>query len=530
MTLTAAASPTADPADTTPDARTATTAVDARSITARRSSGVLLHVSSLPSAHGIGDLGPAAYTFADQLRRCGQRYWQILPLTPPNRDSGESPYFSSSAFAGNPLLIDLQALRDEGLLDDDDLQPDQPFPDTEVDFDAVRQFKLGALSRAADRFLSAGTSDTYRAFCDAQSGWLDDYALFAALKNAMPDQSWASWPAALRDRETSAMDRARAEQASAVDRIKVLQFFFARQWEALKSYCNAMDLLIFGDMPIYVSYESADVWAHPEIFKLDAERRPTAVSGVPPDYFSATGQLWNNPVYDWARLRESGYQWWLDRMGALFERFDILRIDHFRGLVQYWEVPAGSDTAINGSWQDVPSYDFFDRLREAYPNFPVVVEDLGIITPDVIAVKEHYGLPGMLVLHFAFYEDGSHNPYLPQNHPEQALVYLGTHDNTTSVDWLQTLDPGARWRLGQQFPNREHGPQLPDLLDMALGSRAGVAIVTVQDLLELPGRARMNDPQYMQGNWRWRLTADEFQRLPWQQLRQMTARHGRSWA
>ena len=498
-------------------------------LTERRCSGVLLHLTCLPSAHGIGDLGVLAREFADRLSAAGQRYWQILPLTPSIPENGESPYFSNSAFAGNPLLIDLEALAGTGLLDAADLQVHAHFPDREVDFEQVRRFKLSRLDLAQQRFLARGGDAAYDAFCNREAFWLEDYALFAALKAAREGQSWARWPAALRDRDPAALAAARKEHAVAIRRHKVWQFFFSSQWEALKRYCNERGLLIFGDMPIYVSYESADVWANPDIFKLGAERRPTAVSGVPPDYFSATGQLWNNPVYNWTRLRETQFAWWRARMAALFQRFDTLRIDHFRGLVQYWEVPAGADTAIHGRWEDVPAYELFDALRGDHPQFPVVVEDLGTITPDVVAVKNHYGLPGMLVLQFAFGEDGDHNPYLPCNHHRDALVYLGTHDNTTSMDWLQHLDGPARARLRQQLPSQGGEPGIRELLELVLGSPAGIAIVTAQDLLALPARARMNDPQFSAGNWRWRLTEAEFARIPWDSLSQLTESSGRRW-
>jgi len=308
---------------------------------------------------------------------------------------------------------------------------------------------------------------------------------------------------------------------------KVLQFFFFKQWRALKQHCNDLGLLIFGDMPIYVSYESADVWTNPSVFKLDDAKRPTMVSGVPPDYFSATGQLWNNPVYNWETLKATNFDWWVKRMGSLFALYDIVRIDHFRGLVQYWEVPAGSETAINGSWEDVPTHELFDTLRSAHPAFSVVAEDLGIITPDVVAVKEHYGLPGMLVLHFAFFDDHDDNPYKPHNHSELAVVYLGTHDNNTTEGWFNEVDDQTKGRLASCIDGGWDALSTKSFVKLALDSRANIAILSLQDLLELPARARINDPSKPWENWRWRLTQEEFDAIPFHALSEATQASGR---
>ena len=495
-----------------------------------RVSGLLLHISCLPSHYGIGDMGAAAYRLADQLHEAGQKYWQILPLNPTNSHSGESPYFSSSAFAGNPLLIDLDALVQEGLLAADDVVAPERLPETEIDFTRVRDFKTGVLHKACTTFLSRGEPADFARFCEKHAHWLEDFSLFMAIHRRHEGISWADWPPELRDRQQGALDRAREEMAGDIQREKILQYIFFGQWESLKHYCNERGLRIFGDMPIYVSYESADVWSHTGIFKLDAAKRPTAVSGVPPDYFSATGQLWNNPVYDWGALQSCRYGWWIDRMGAVFERFDVVRIDHFRGLVQYWEVPADHDTAMHGSWQDVPTYDFFDTLRAAYPHFPVVVEDLGIITDDVVEVKRHYGFPGMLILQFAFVEEGDHNPYLPHNHPQRAVAYLGTHDNTTARGWLEEeVDDAVRSRLFRHIEWAEDTTQVVrNAIELLMSSRADIAIVTAQDLLALPSRARINDPSVNTGNWRWRLTEEEFASIDMEYLRDVTARNGRA--
>lgn len=488
-----------------------------------RASGVLLHVSCLPSKYGIGDMGKAAYTLVDQLKASGQKYWQILPLNPSNPTSGESPYFSSSAFSGNPLLIDLDALVEEGLISESDIQIPEGLPPTDVDFTRVREFKLNVLYKAYEGFIAQGENKAFDAFCEQQA-WLQDYALFMAIHKKEGKASWADWPVALRDRHEDAITEATQSLAEEIRREKVLQFFFFKQWEKLKSYANEKEIVVFGDMPIYVSYESADVWVDSEFFKLDENKRPVAVSGVPPDYFSATGQLWNNPVYNWDKLKETNYAWWVNRMGALFERFDLVRIDHFRGLVQYWEVPAGEPTAINGTWEDVPTYEFFDTLIKAFPNFPVVVEDLGIITPDVVEVKEHYGFPGMLILQFAFGEDNAENPYLPDNHIENSLVYLGTHDNNTALGWYENeIDDATNDRLRKYIPGADNGPEvINQLVELTLNSKSRIAIVTAQDLLALPGRARINDPSDNFGNWKWRLTQEEFDALPMKKLHELT--------
>ncbi|MBR9912271.1 MAG: 4-alpha-glucanotransferase [Gammaproteobacteria bacterium] len=497
-----------------------------------RASGVLLHLSCLPSAHGIGDMGAAAYEFADQLQAAGQKYWQMLPLNPSNPQSGESPYFSSSAFAGNPLLIDLRQLLQQGLLQGAEIEVPADLPPTQVAFARVRKFKLAMLELAAARFLAAAElQPDFHSFCARESAWLDDFSLFTALQQQQQAASWADWPAPLRQRDPAALEQARQQLAEPIRVQKVLQYFFDCQWTRLKSYCNSLGLVVFGDMPIYVSYESADVWANAELFKLDQNQRPVAVSGVPPDYFSATGQLWNNPVYNWERLQATNYQWWIERMGGLFQRFDIVRIDHFRGLVQYWEVPAGEPTAINGSWQDVPAYEFFDCLKAAYPHFPVVVEDLGIITPDVVEVKDHYQLPGMLILQFAF-SDNDDNPYLPDKHPQAALVYLGTHDNTTGRAWYEQADPQTRASL-LRFIDANEGDDIDTIVDqllaLTLSSRADIAIVTAQDLLVLGADARINDPAVNTGNWGWRMTQAEFERLPMARLAELTRQYGRVW-
>jgi len=493
-----------------------------------RASGVLLHLTSLPSPWGVGDLGEQARALAVRLGAARQRYWQVLPLNPTSAAAGESPYFSPSSRAGNPLLLSLEDLAAEGLLRADELAVAPVPADGRADFARARALKLPLLAKAAQRFAEAGDDDGYRAFCEREADWLDDHALFTALKDRDP-RSWCDWPAALRFREPAAMAEARHGLARALATEKRLQYFFQRQWQRLRAACGDAGVWLFGDMPIYVNLDSVDVWARPDIFQLNGELHPVAESGVPPDYFSATGQLWRNPVYAWDRLAAEDFRWWVLRLGTLLRRLDVLRIDHFRGLAQYWRVPAGAETAAAGEWHDVPSYALFDRLREAFHPFPVVAEDLGTITPDVHALREHYGLPGMVVLQFAFNEDNDAHPYLPANHPENSVAYLGTHDNNTARGWLKDeLDAASRGRLAR-FVMLDDDPAtaVPALLDLLMASPARTAIACAQDLLALPASARMNTPGLPTGNWDWQLTAPQCEALPLATLAALASAHGR---
>ena len=496
---------------------------------AARASGVLLPIFSLPSRFGIGDLGAGAYRFADRLRVAGQRYWQVLPLNPPNDQAGGSPYDSSSNFAGNPLLIDLASLAEAGLLTDEELIPPENLPAQEIDYEPVGRFKMAALAKAAARFAASGDRDGFEDFKRRNRHWLDDFAMFMALAEEYPGQSWTDWPVDLRDREPTALADARRRLAAEIERWQILQYFFFRQWRQLKRYCNQRGLSIFGDMPIYSNLESADVWANAKIYQLDGEKRPTAVSGVPPDYFSPEGQRWNNPLYDWRELERQGFRWWVERMDSLFECFDIVRIDHFRGLVQFWEVPVDSETAIHGCWRTAPTHELFAALKAAFPRFPVVAEDLGTITRDVAQARDHYQLPGMSVLQFAFGDDHADNPHLPQNHRENSVVYFGTHDNNTARGWLEEeCDDAARWRLcGHVSWADDRKEMVSRLLELTMSSRARTVIVNVQDLLALPSRARMNVPGTTAGNWRWRLSETEFELIDWKLLERLTRDSGR---
>lgn len=495
----------------------------------KRGSGILLHITSLPSKEGIGDLGEAAYSFADVLYQSSQKYWQILPLNPGNPHNGESPYFSSSAFAGNPLLINLKKLEESGLLNLNDVQTFDITDPESVDFPAARFYKHFALEKAYRNWKISGSDYKFTTFCEEQAFWLNDYALFLTLAKKTGTSSWYSWPLLLRGHDASELAAVYNAEHEEIERICFYQYLLFGQWNGLKQYCNDKGIQIIGDMPIYVSYESSDVWAHRDMFKINNEGIPTGVSGVPPDYFSATGQLWNNPVYSWENMRMADYQWWIKRMQMMFSLYDIVRIDHFRGLVQFWEVKAGESTAINGAWQDVPTREFLNTLKRQSATFPVIAEDLGTITPDVRQVMEEYGFPGMKVLLFAFGEDNPLNPYLPHNYDRNCIVYTGTHDNNTSRGWLETEASDEEKRrihryIGAQLSDEE---TVVELIRIAQASIADIAIIPLQDLLFLGAHARMNHPAKLMGNWKWRVTPAQFEKIPVEQLREYARAYGR---
>lgn len=476
-----------------------------------RSSGILLHPTCLPGRFGIGDLGPAAYEFVDFLARSGQKIWQILPLGPTGYE--HSPYIMNfSAFAGNPLLISLEALAEEGLLDSQALSPHrgnaaEELPDKHldaVDFAQVVPLKTGYLQQAFEQFQPG--SD-YRQFCQAQSDWLDDYALFMALLEANDGQDWNQWESAIARREPAAIQAQTIALKPQIDYHKFTQFKFFEQWKALRAYANQKSIKIVGDISIYVCYNSADVWANPNCFKLDPQTLASQyIAGVPPDYFSATGQLWGNPIYNWEYLQETGFEWWVKRFRATLQYADWVRVDHFRAFEAYWQVPGGEETAMNGEWVKAPGVEFFETLSKRLGDLPVLAEDLGIITPEVEALRDRFQFPGMKILMFAF-GDNSDNPYLPHQYGRNCAVYPGTHDNDTLVGWWQQISSAEK-----QFVARYLGYESPEqiehihwaILRMAFASVADLAVVQLQDVLGLDNRARMNDPSINAGNWRWR--------------------------
>lgn len=480
----------------------------------KRAAGILLHITSLPSSYGIGDLGPSAYHFADFLQDAGQRYWQILPLNPVDAGNGYSPYSSLSAFAGNPLMISPDILCHEGYIDQADLQNKYYFRDSEVDFTLAKSYKDYIFDAAFRNFMENAGPDKrswYEKFCHENSRWLDDYALFVSLKNHLGEKSWKEWPEELRLREAPALDRSRIELQMSIEKEKFLQFIFFKQWYALKTYCAQRHIHFIGDLPFYVSYDSADVWSHPHIFKLDENRMPVSVSGVPPDYFSETGQLWGTPIFDWEYLRRHDYDWWIARLSHNLQMFDMLRLDHFRAFSAYWEVPAGEETAINGSWVKGPGSEFFRRLSREFPELPLIAEDLGTIDDDVRDLIAEFNLPGMKVLLFAFGPEMPKNPYILHNHVRNCVVYTGTHDNNTIKGWyLNETSPEDRRQISEYLQKEvDENNVASSLVAMALMSVAVLAIFPLQDLLGLGEEARMNVPSVAHGNWKWRFIPDQ---------------------
>lgn len=493
-----------------------------------RGSGVLLHITSLPSPYGIGGLGGGAYAFADFLSKTKQKYWQILPLNPTDPISSNSPYSSISSFAGNPLLIDPDGLVSEGLILKKDAMTISGPPDR-VDYSAVIPFKRELLLKAFGTFRKRTKNAAYKKFCKEHLAWLDDYALFVSLKTRFDEVAWNEWPAEYRDRHDDALAGAAKELAEPVEREKFIQYIFFSQWSALKKYANAKKVRIIGDIPIYVSYDSADVWAHPEFFKLDDEKRPTVVAGVPPDYFSATGQRWGNPIYRWDALKRTGYRWWFRRMEHMLGSFDIVRVDHFRGFVDFWEIPAHEKTAINGQWDTAPADEFFTMLLKRFPKIPIIAEDLGIITDEVRRVIRKFKFPNMKILIFAFGEDNPDHPYLPQNLPKNCVVYTGTHDNNTVRGWLDREAAGhEKERFLRAVKRAVPDKDLPwEMIRMAMGSPADIAITPMQDILGLGEGSRMNVPATTSGNWEWRLEPGQITPSVRGKLSRMTKSCGR---
>lgn len=488
-----------------------------------RRSGILLHPTSLPGPGGIGSLGAEAYRFIDFLQEAGQTLWQILPLGPPG--CGNSPYSCFSAFAGNPLLIDLAALVAQGDLESDD--PDGTFPEERVDFAGVTAYKLAQLRRAAERFFTAGEMSRKREFwnfCD-NSFWLHDYALFMVLKGHFHGKTWNRWPEKLKRRDRGACEEYATLLGPEIGAQKYMQWQFSRQWHAVRKYANHRGIIIVGDAPIFVALDSADVWCNQHIFRLDAAGKPQVVAGVPPDYFSVTGQRWGNPIYDWERLAGDDFGWWVARIQNDLALYDVVRIDHFRGFEAYWEIPAHEPTAVHGRWVKGPGEAFFRTLVRRLGALPIIAEDLGIITHEVEALRDGFGLPGMKILQFAF-DGGPINAYLPHNHVPNAVVYTGTHDNDTTRGWFDSL---AAEKQQQVCDYLRCTPEeiVRVFVRTNLGSVAGYAVMPVQDLLELDNSARMNVPGVADGNWGWRLADGSLTPAVAQELRRLTEMYNR---
>jgi 4-alpha-glucanotransferase len=474
-----------------------------------RASGVLLHPTSLPGPYGIGDLGAAAYRWVDALAAAKQQWWQLLPLAPTGY--ADSPYQCLSTFAGNFYLVSPDELLREGLLRRGDVAG-SAFPDDHADYDRVIPFKVKVLTTAWENYKrgqAPALRPDFEQFCQAEAGWLDDFALFMALKDAHGGASWLTWEAELMAREPAALARVRAELGDAIEQHRFRQFLFYRQWRALKTYAHEHGVKVIGDVPIFVAADSADVWSNPESFHLDAQRRPKVVAGVPPDYFSATGQLWGNPLYHWDTLKQTGYAWWVNRVRAALSQVDLVRIDHFRGFEAYWAVPGGDKTAEHGQWIKGPGPDLFDTLAERLGTLSIIAEDLGIITPEVDALRTRYNFPGMRILQFAF-AGAVEERFLPHNYERNTVVYTGTHDNDTSRGWLAAATEAERaylQRYSGEVINEETISWV--LIRLAWGSVADLAVAPMQDVLSLGSEARMNLPGQPAGWWRWRVTESQ---------------------
>jgi 4-alpha-glucanotransferase len=468
-----------------------------------RSSGLLMHITSLPSYGGIGDLGPAAYDFADFLAAAKQRWWQVLPLGPTG--FGDSPYAGLSAFAGNPLLISLEYLSDWGWIDGERIAH-LPGRGGDVDYDAVMERKLPLLVEAARNFLDRRPAEQWTRFTDFRqqnASWLHDWALYVVLRRKYRNASWNEWPEAIKRRRPEALDQVRRELAAELDVAEAIQFAFAEQWSRLRRYCAGLDIQFLGDIAIFVNYDSVDVWTHPELFELDDDLLPVRVAGVPPDYFSATGQRWGNPLYKWEVVAAHGFGWWVERVRRARCLYDAMRLDHFRGFEAYWAIPAEEETAVNGEWVKAPGDALFHQLRQDLGELPFIAEDLGVITAEVDALRERFQLPGMRVLQFGFSNRGAHN-YLPHRYQPNTVVYTGTHDNDTTRGWWENGATAGEKAAVESYLDPAEGGVVWAMMRAAATSVADICLFPVQDVLELGSEGRMNVPSRSKGNWSWR--------------------------
>ena len=489
-----------------------------------RSSGILLHPTSLPGPHGSGDFGAGAYHFVDWLVTAGQRLWQILPLGPVGM--ANSPYMGLSAFAGDPMLISLDELVAKGWLVPEALSASNDFPAQRVDYGRVTEFRTALLRTAAESFFSKKNDMVaYRAFVKSSAKWLEDFALFMALKSKFNNREWSSWDADLVRRKPAALKQARIELEEDVNFWKFTQWCFFRQWTALKKYANDRGVHIVGDIPIFIAFQSADVWSHPELFFLDKQHRPTVVAGVPPDYFSETGQRWGNPLYRWKVMEKDDYSWWIERIRATLATVDFVRIDHFRGFCAYWEIPATEATAVRGRWVEGPKDKLFKVIQKKLGSLPIIAEDLGVITPDVVALRDKFGFPGMRVLQFAFAAD-TENIFLPHNYVHNTVVYTGTHDNDTSVGWFRSATARER-AFVQKYIGTDGGVFHWELIRLAARSVADFAVYPFQDVLGLGTEGRMNFPGKINDNWEWRFTWNQVGPEHAARLYELTALYGR---
>ena len=489
-----------------------------------RSNGVLLHPTSLPGRYGVGDLGDWSYRFIDFLAETGQSLWQMLPLGPTGY--ADSPYQALSTFAGNPLLISLERLSEVGWLTTADLADVPEFPRHRVDYGWVIPYRMKMLNRAYVRFSTSASPeqhDAFEAWCVDNAYWLDDFALFVALKEAYSLRPWVEWEKGEALRETAAIAAAQKRHADKIAEQKFRQWVFYTQWYTLKGYANEKGIKLIGDIPIFVAHDSSDVWAARDLFYLDDAGNPTVIAGVPPDYFSETGQRWGNPLYRWDRMEQDGFQWWTKRLKAILSVFDIVRVDHFRGFEAYWEIPASEPTAVHGQWVPAPGQKLFETVLDRLGDLAIIAEDLGVITPGVEALRDGFDLPGMKVLHFAWGDLSGTNLFLPHNYTPKCIVYTGTHDNNTTVGWWN----GSEATLAiKEHVGRYVGHYVTEInwemIRLAMGSVAYMCVFPLQDLLGLGAEARMNTPGVESGNWTWRMTEDQFNWLPRERLREMT--------
>ena len=491
-----------------------------------RASGVLLHPTSLPGRHGCGDAGPEAHSFAEWMRDAGQRWWQMLPVGPVGY--GNSPYSALSAFAGNPLFISLDRLVEEELLPRGALAETPALPEGRVDYRAARAWRDKCLRVSYQAFKKRGSDrGPFEVFCADNASWLDDYALYAALKQARGERPWAEWEPDLRARDPEALDRARHALREEMGQQRFEQFVFARHWRSLKLRCAELGVGLIGDLPIFAAHDSADVWAHRELFFLDAQGQPTVVAGVPPDYFSATGQRWGNPLYRWDALERTGFRWWVERFARMLERFDAIRLDHFIGFQRYWEIPASEPTARKGRWVPGPGAGLFEAVRRVHRSLPLIAEDLGAVTPEVTALRDQFNLPGIKLLQFAFGTDPQAPTFLPHDYPRHCVAYTGTHDNDTTRGWFEKLGPDERRHVLDYLGTS--GREIHwEMVRCVWRSVAALGLAPAQDLLGLGSEARMNLPGTAQGNWEWRLEPGQPGPGEQERLRDLTRIYGRS--
>lgn len=492
-----------------------------------RASGILLHPTSLPGPFGSGDFGADSYRFVDWLVSAGQSYWQMLPLGEVGE--GNSPYTSNSAFAGNHLMIDLEELAKQGWLDAGDLIPNPEFNADRARFDLVKPYRMERLQRAASRFFAApgsGMHSEYREFCESEKHWLDDFALFRAIEHHEQLQGWNRWPEELVRRDPRALAEARLRYVDEIEFSKFCQWCFYRQWSMLKNYANDRGIRIIGDVPIFVSYQSADVWEHQPLFELDSGGSPIVVAGVPPDYFSETGQLWGNPLYRWDVHERTAYAWWIKRLEHAFRLFDLVRIDHFRGFASYWATPAGAPNAIGGEWLPGPGEKLFEAFRQTFSELPIIAEDLGLITPDVIELRDKFSLPGMRILQFAFGDNDS-NYFLPHHYIANTVAYTGTHDNDTSLGWWNSATEHEK-EFALSYLGSDGKEINWDMINALSASAANTVIFPLQDVMDLDSKHRMNLPGTPWGNWEWRFSWNWLQNWQTERLGSLTASYHRN--